>query len=154
MCTVFPGYESDRPASVDLRIIAAIQAEQVSTSFASPAIWSQLARYCLQQQIQLPSIRRILMAGAPVSSELMAQMQAIVPNGSIHTPYGATEVLPVSSITAQEVLAETAAATRAGKGTCGASGGVEIVIIASLRTVRLSVAVARSCRLERWVKSW
>ncbi|MGB0418656.1 MAG: fatty acid CoA ligase family protein, partial [Opitutales bacterium] len=134
MCTVVPDMNPSRPASVDpKRIIAAIQAEQVSTSFGSPAIWSQLARYCLQQQIQLPSIRRILMAGAPVSSELMAQMQAIVPNGSIHTPYGATEVLPVSSITAQEVLAETAAATRAGKGTCVGKplAGVEIVIIAA-----------------------
>ena len=60
-------------------------------------------------------------------------MQAIVPNGSIHTPYGATEVLPVSSITAQEVLVETAAVTRAGKGTCVGKplSGVEIVIIAA-----------------------
>tara|TARA_B110000003_G_scaffold249421_1_gene261756 strand:+ start:1098 stop:2720 length:1623 start_codon:yes stop_codon:yes gene_type:complete len=134
MCTVVPDMNPSRPASVDpKRIIAAIQAQQVSNSFGSPAIWSKLARYCLQQQIQLPSIRRILMAGAPVSSELMQQMQAIVPNGSIHTPYGATEVLPVSSITATEVLAETAAATLAGKGTCvGKSlAGVDIVIIAA-----------------------
>jgi acyl-CoA synthetase (AMP-forming)/AMP-acid ligase II len=134
MCTVVPDMNPSRPACVDpKRIIAAIQAQQVSNSFGSPAIWSQLARYCLQHQIQLPSVRRILMAGAPVSSELMAQMQAIVPNGCIHTPYGATEVLPVSSITAQEVLAETAAATRAGKGTCVGKplAGVEIVIIAA-----------------------
>lgn len=134
MCTVVPDMNPSRPASVDpKRMIAAIQAQQVSNSFGSPAIWSKLARYCLQQQIQLPSIRRILMAGAPVSSELMEQMQAIVPNGSIHTPYGATEVLPVSSITAQEVIAETAAATQAGKGTCVGKplAGVEIVIIAA-----------------------
>ena len=35
-----------------------------------------------------------------------------------HTPYGATEALPVSSITAREVLQDTAALTRIGKGTC------------------------------------
>jgi acyl-CoA synthetase (AMP-forming)/AMP-acid ligase II len=36
----------------------------------------------------------------------------------IHTPYGATESLPVATIGSAEVLMETAAATRAGHGTC------------------------------------
>jgi acyl-CoA synthetase (AMP-forming)/AMP-acid ligase II len=36
----------------------------------------------------------------------------------MHTPYGATEALPVSSISATEVLAQTAAKTRQGAGTC------------------------------------
>ena len=123
----------------------------MSNSFGSPAIWSQLARYCLQQQIQLPSIRRILMAGAPVSSELMEQMQAIVPNGSIHTPYGATEILPVSSITAQEVLAEIAAATQAGKGTCVGKPleGVEIVIIAAQDSPIEQLQLARQLPIWR-----
>src|SRR5687767_14408338 len=35
-----------------------------------------------------------------------------------HTPYGATESLPVASIGALEILAETAARTRTGAGTC------------------------------------
>jgi acyl-CoA synthetase (AMP-forming)/AMP-acid ligase II len=38
--------------------------------------------------------------------------------GEIHTPYGATEALPVSTIAAGEVLAETQHAWRAGRGTC------------------------------------
>jgi len=66
----------------------------------------------------LPSIRRILMAGAPVPPALMACMQPILPNGEIHTPYGATEALPVSSISASEVLQETAEPTSQGEGTC------------------------------------
>jgi acyl-CoA synthetase (AMP-forming)/AMP-acid ligase II len=44
--------------------------------------------------------------------------QAIHPAGEIHTPYGATEALPVASISASEVLGETAASSRAGAGTC------------------------------------
>jgi olefin beta-lactone synthetase len=36
----------------------------------------------------------------------------------MHTPYGATEALPVSSITATEVLMQTAEKTRRGAGTC------------------------------------
>ncbi len=44
--------------------------------------------------------------------------QAIHPEGDIYTPYGATEALPVASISASEVLAETAAQTARGRGTC------------------------------------
>jgi len=48
----------------------------------------------------------------------MESMQRIIPNGEIHTPYGATEALPVSSISASEVLKETAVHTQQGEGTC------------------------------------
>jgi acyl-CoA synthetase (AMP-forming)/AMP-acid ligase II len=49
----------------------------------------------------------------------------------LHTPYGATESLPVASISAREVLARTAAKTRQGAGTCvgRAFPGVDIRII-------------------------
>ena len=36
----------------------------------------------------------------------------------MHTPYGATESLPVATISASQVLGETAARTRIGAGTC------------------------------------
>ena len=49
---------------------------------------------------------------------LFADLQKILPNGTAHSPYGATESLPVASISAAEVLGETASATAAGKGTC------------------------------------
>ena len=49
----------------------------------------------------------------------------------LHTPYGATESLPVASISAREVLARTAEKTRQGAGTCvgRAFPGVDIRII-------------------------
>src|SRR5262249_43397432 len=40
------------------------------------------------------------------------------PDAEMFTPYGATEALPVTSITATEVLARTADKTRQGAGTC------------------------------------
>jgi acyl-CoA synthetase (AMP-forming)/AMP-acid ligase II len=45
-------------------------------------------------------------------------MRTFLPNGEIHTPYGATEALPVSSIAATEVLEETAVRTQNGDGSC------------------------------------
>lgn len=119
MCTVVPEMNPSRPATVDPeKIVRAIQQNAVSNSFGSPALWTKIARYCEAHSIQLPTIRRILMAGAPVPPALMEQMRAIIPNGEIHTPYGATEALPVSSISATEVLGETAIRTQKGEGTC------------------------------------
>ena len=43
---------------------------------------------------------------------------AIPADGDVHTPYGATESLPVASIAASEVLATTALLSAEGKGTC------------------------------------
>jgi acyl-CoA synthetase (AMP-forming)/AMP-acid ligase II len=119
MCTVVPAMNPSRPATVDPeQIVRAIQQNAVTNSFGSPALWTKIARYCVRESITLPSIRRILMAGAPVPPALMAQMRAIIPNGEIQTPYGATEALPVSSISASEVLEQTAIRTQNGEGTC------------------------------------
>ena len=119
MCTVVPEMDPSRPASVDpKKIVRAIQQNAVTNSFGSPALWSKIARYCEANQIVLPSVRRILMAGAPVSTELIVQMGRFIPNGEIHTPYGATEALPVSSLSASEVIRDTQARTLQGEGTC------------------------------------
>ena len=119
MCTVVPDINPSRPASVDPeKIVRAIQQNSVTNSFGSPALWVKIARYCERKSITFPTIRRILMAGAPVPPALMAMMRAIIPNGEIHTPYGATEALPVSSISATEVLEQTVVRTQKGEGTC------------------------------------
>ena len=119
MCTVVPDINPSRPASVDPeQIVRAIQQNSVTNSFGSPALWIKIARYCERKSITFPTIRRILMAGAPVPPALMSKMRAIIPNGEIHTPYGATEALPVSSISATEVLEQTVARTQNGEGTC------------------------------------
>jgi olefin beta-lactone synthetase len=49
---------------------------------------------------------------------LRRMKNAIPPDGDVHTPYGATESLPVASIAASEVLAQTAAKSALGAGTC------------------------------------
>lgn len=119
MCTVVPEMNPSRPAQVDPeKIVAAIQQNGVTNSFGSPALWRKIADYCIENRKTLPSLKRVLMAGAPVSPGLMEDMEALLVNGSVHTPYGATEALPVSSIDSHTVLTETASATNGGAGTC------------------------------------
>ncbi len=117
---VIPDLDPTRPAQVDpATFVAAIQQYSASQSFGSPAIWDRVGQYCVERNLTLPSLRRVLMAGAPVSPTVLERVHHILSDSAeAHTPYGATEALPVSSITAREVLRETAALTRAGQGTC------------------------------------
>ncbi len=119
-CSVIPEMNPAKPALVDpVRFIKTITDNQVTYSFGSPAIWNVVSRYCQQNHIMLPSLKKILMAGAPVPGELLERTLAVLsPDAEIHTPYGATESLPIASITATEVLSETWQRTRRGEGVC------------------------------------
>lgn len=105
MTTVVPELDPSRPATVDPeKIVRAIRQEQVTNSFGSPTLWRKISRHCLAHNLTLPSVKRVLMAGAPVPPGLFADLQKILPNGTAHSPYGATEALPVCTIPAEEIL--------------------------------------------------
>ena len=73
------------------------------------------------------------MAGAPVSGSLLRRFESIIQKDcKIYTPYGATEVLPVTHIDRQEILKETWSLSNNGQGICVGRAilGVEIKIIA------------------------
>ena len=103
---VIPDMDPSRPAQVDpLKIIEAARDWNATQAFGSPAIWDRVSRYCQSHQFRLPTIRRVLSAGAPVSAEVLRRTRACIhPEGEVHTPYGATESLPVASNSASEVL--------------------------------------------------
>jgi len=119
--TVIPDMDASRPARVDpRRILEAMELNQATQGFGSPAIWNRVGTYCAERQITLPTLQRVFSAGAPVPERVLRQMSATLtrPGAAMHTPYGATEALPVASISAGEVLEETVTATRQGAGTC------------------------------------
>ncbi len=119
MTTVVPEMNPSRPATVDPeKIVQAIQQNHVTNSFGSPVLWRKIGRYCKERSITLPSLKRVLIAGAPVPPDLIRLFDPILPNGEIHTPYGATESLPLTSISGKTVLETTWSQTEEGKGTC------------------------------------
>ncbi len=119
-CSVIPDMDPTRPAKVNpVKFVKSIKENQVTYSFGSPAIWNVVSNYCIKEKISLDSLQTVLMAGAPVPSELLRRMRRIVPESTnIHTPYGATESLPVISIESREILGNTAQKSLQGKGTC------------------------------------
>ncbi len=104
MTTIVPEIDPRRPACVDpARIVQAIQQENVTTSFGSPTLWRKIGDYCQTQGKTLPSLRRVLCAGAPVPAALWKNSRTWLPNGRLHSPYGATEALPVSTVSVDEI---------------------------------------------------
>ncbi|MFQ5647426.1 MAG: fatty acid CoA ligase family protein [bacterium] len=120
MTCVIPDMDPTKPARVDPRkIVEAIHNQGVTNSFGSPAIWNRVGKYCHIHNVKLPSLKRVLMAGAPVYPPLMEVLTAVLPEEAmIHSPYGATESLPITSISSREILTDTRSETDAGAGTC------------------------------------
>ncbi len=118
--TVFPRMDFSRPASANPRkLLEAASDWQVTQAFASPAVWNKLSSYCEKHGEQIPTLRKIFSCGAPVSAKILRRTLACCDAfAEMHTPYGATESLPVATIAASEVLAETAEQTARGAGVC------------------------------------
>jgi len=120
MSAVVPEMDPTRPAQADPRkILHAIESFGVTNMFASPALLHRLANHGAEHGTKLTTLRRAISAGAPASPPVLARFQKMLPDGvEVHTPYGATESLPVTSIGSAEILGETAAATARGRGVC------------------------------------
>lgn len=120
MTTVIPDMDPTRPAKADpAKITEAIEDFGVTNMFGSPALLNTLARWGERTGARLPSLKRVISAGAPVPTHVLRRMRAMLPDDAeVVTPYGATECLPVSSIESREVLSETAERTGQGEGVC------------------------------------
>jgi len=118
--TVFPDMDFSHPAAADpAKLLAAAHDWQVTQAFASPAVWQKLSAHLARHRKQIPTLHKVFSCGAPVPASVLQQtLDNIAPNAKMHTPYGATECLPVATIEAGEVLGETSAQTDVGAGIC------------------------------------
>ncbi len=118
--TVFPDMDFSRPASCNPhKLLEAANHWKCNQAFGSPAVWDCLSRHCEATGARIPTLRKVFSCGAPVPAKVLRRTLACVhPEAQMHTPYGATESLPVATIEAQEVLNETAAKTDEGAGIC------------------------------------
>lgn len=130
---VIPDMDSTRPAQVDPgKYVEAIKKYAVTFSFGSPALWRVVAQYCSSADIKLDPLKLVLIAGAPVPGWLSESMVKVLPESTnLHTPYGATESLPIVSMDGREIVSQTWHQTRDGKGICVGRTlpGIEVAII-------------------------
>ena len=120
MTCVVPEMDATRPGRVDpTKIIEAIEDFGITNLFGSPALIRRVGDFGAARGIKLPSLRRVISAGAPVPARVLETFAKLLePGVSIFTPYGATEALPVCSIGSIEILEGTRLATDRGEGVC------------------------------------
>ncbi|PWK71350.1 acyl-CoA synthetase (AMP-forming)/AMP-acid ligase II [Streptomyces sp. CG 926] len=118
-------------------LVDALERFRVTTMFASPALLRNLAGHltgAARGRHPLPDLRCVVSGGAPVPDAVVAALRSVLDEKArIHVTYGATEVLPITSIEAAEILGDedvdtaregavtatgTAAGAAAGEGTC------------------------------------
>lgn len=119
--TVIPDMDPTQAAQVNpAHIVEAIQTHGVTNAFGSPTIWKRVVPYCQERGIRLPSLRRVLLASAPVPPPLVKALleDVLGPDAVVDTPFGATEAMPLTTMDGRELVAETAARSAAGGGTC------------------------------------
>lgn len=132
--SVFPPMNPSKPLQLDpAKICTLVEEAGVQSSFGSPTLWTKLGEYALRHRIKFPSLKRVFMAGAPVSSKTLKLVKDIIsPDGEAYTPYGATEALPVTLVSSKEVFSNLGTTSTGGElGTFvgGAVAGVDLHII-------------------------
>ena len=120
MTAIVPDMDPTHPARANpAKIFEAIEDFGVTNMFGSPALLRRLAQVGTSSSARLPTLKRVISAGAPVSPRILEQLALLLDEpAQIYTPYGATESLPVASIGSGEVLGETRHTTDKGMGVC------------------------------------
>ena len=144
MTTVVPDMDPTRPAEADpALLVETIERFKVTNIFGSPALLDTLSRHCVDKRIRMESVRRVISAGAAVPVRTVRRMQdSLYTDAVIHTPYGATECLPVSSISSPELDDRMVDRIESGDGVCVGHpiepNEVRIVRISEMPFARLS----------------
>lgn len=101
--SVTPTMDVTRPKTLTASALAsATAAIDASVVFASPAALVNVVATAdelnAEQRAALAKVQTVLSAGAPIPVPLLEALSALVPNASLHTPYGMTEGLPVTDV--------------------------------------------------------
>lgn len=133
MTAVIPDMDPTKPAKANPeKIIEAINNHGVTNMFASPALLNRVGTFGEKHEIKIPSMRRVVSAGAPVHPANIARFEKMLSaDAEIYTPYGATEAVPIIAISGTEILSETGRLSEQGFGMCVGRpiGDVEVRII-------------------------
>jgi olefin beta-lactone synthetase len=120
MTAIIPEMDASKPVKADMKkMFQVIEDFGPTNMFASPALIDKIGRYSEKHGKKIPSLKRVISAGAPARPDALERFQKMLnPGVQIFTPYGATEALPVCNIGSSEILTRTRQLTDEGKGVC------------------------------------
>jgi acyl-coenzyme A synthetase/AMP-(fatty) acid ligase len=107
---VVPDMDVTAPGTLTAAALAdAAGATGATVVFAAPAalrnVVATAGSLSAGQRSALNRVRLVMSAGAPVPAALLRQVAEVLPAAELHTPYGMTEVLPVTDISLPEIEA-------------------------------------------------
>ncbi|RFA09567.1 hydrolase [Subtercola boreus] len=107
--SVTPDMDVTSPKTLSARAIAqAARAVDATVVFASPAALMNVTAtsdaLTAPERSALSRVRTLLSAGAPLPVPLLQEVAALLPEASIHTPYGMTEGLLMTDITLDGIV--------------------------------------------------
>jgi acyl-CoA synthetase (AMP-forming)/AMP-acid ligase II len=115
--SLIPDADLRRPGFIDpAPVVRQILEHNATSSVASPAFFECIARYCTEQNITLPGLRKLFSGGAPVFPRLLDQLQRIAPNAEVVALYGSTEAEPIAHLSHREMDEPDRAAMLGGRG--------------------------------------
>ncbi|WP_324653466.1 alpha/beta fold hydrolase [Georgenia sp. H159] len=136
---VVPDMEVTAPATLTATALAdAVAASSATAVFTSPSalrnVLGTAGALTTDHRQALAGVEVFLSAGAPIRPELLARVPEVMPNASARTPYGMTEVLPVTDIDLVEIrraLDDVGTVPGAGGGTCVGRPvpGTEVLVV-------------------------
>ncbi|MDO9300267.1 MAG: AMP-binding protein, partial [Anaerolineales bacterium] len=117
--SVIPDISFPVPGSTNpQKVIEAIQKFNVTNMFASPVVLDILSKYGIQHGVKLPSLKRIITAGAPATIQLQEDFRKLLNDETdLFGIYGATEVLPIAKVESREIF-EVKNESAEGAGVC------------------------------------
>ena len=105
------------PAEIDPQpVVSQIQSHAATRAAASPALFERLVDECEQNNIRLPTLKKVHTGGGPVSLQLLDRLQRIAPQADITAVYGSTEAEPISILRLDEIEDDDRLAMRSGQG--------------------------------------
>jgi len=105
--TVIPAFDVGTPGEHDaLILLKQFEETKTTATTLSPSLLRALYNYCMNENITLPQLKRVVTGGAPVSNDDVRIMKKVAPNAEVLVLYGSTEVEPMAHIEAEEMLKE------------------------------------------------
>ncbi|MDX1300798.1 olefin beta-lactone synthetase [Photobacterium sp.] len=135
MASIVPDMDASKPITANSEsLFAAIEQYHCTNMFVNPALIERLGQAGASRATphRLPSIKRVISAGAPATISSISRFSKMLSDGiEVLNSYGATESLPLTMI-GSEALMTTTDVTDSGGGICVGLPvqGVDIAIIA------------------------
>lgn len=105
VCSVIAPLDPSKPLDfAPERVLRIINDLGIDYSFGSPTLWNKIAEYCIRTRQNLNTLKKILVAGAPVPIETLTKIRSVMNEGEVYTPYGSTEALPVTGVSSAEIV--------------------------------------------------